>query len=126
MKYLGLFFTLLALPPLTSCSTTKGNAVVGESSKDEVYRIINDQVSTKSDARRVFSDPSDIDFDNQGNEKWTYTHITQTSMVRNYIPVVNFFTKGTDDTHKKIVLIFDPKGTLIKSAVSESKGETKW
>ncbi len=122
--FLSLFLTLSIM--LAGCSTKTGSVIVGDSSKDKIYRIINDQISTKSDARRVFGDPSEIDFDNLGREKWTYTHIIKTSMMRNYIPVVNFFTKGTEDTYKKIIMLFDDKGTLLKSVVSESHGETKW
>jgi hypothetical protein len=45
-------------------------------------------------------------------------------MVRNYIPVANLFTSGTDDTTKKLVMIFK-NGILDDYSSSSAKGETR-
>ena len=45
-------------------------------------------------------------------------------MVRNYIPVVNWFSAGTNDTTKKLVLIFQD-GILQDLSSSTGKGESK-
>jgi hypothetical protein len=58
-------------------------------------------------------------------EKWTYLNIDKSNLKRNYIPILNFFTKGTKDVQKKIILIFDSNGILAKSLVTESIGEHK-
>lgn len=103
-----------------------GNPELAQSSKAELYRVINDNVTTKSDARRNLGDPSDIDYDGVSKiEKWTYMHVDKKNLKRNYIPILNFFTKGTEDHQKKIVLIFDSSGVLIKSLVTESLSENK-
>lgn len=124
-----IFIELVGLLLLDGCSfqgESIGNKKLAASSKAELYQIIEDNISTKSDARRCFGDPQDIDY-NEGTkrEKWIYTHIDKSNLTRNYIPIVNFFTKGTADVKKKIILIFDSSGTLAKSLVSESVEEHK-
>lgn len=113
---------------LSSCTTTgsTGNTILGDSKKAEIYQAINDNITTKSDARKFFGDPSDIDYyENTGQEKWIYLHVDKSSLWRNYLPIVNFFTRGSKDIQKKVILIFDKDGILKKSLVSENKGETK-
>ena len=45
-------------------------------------------------------------------------------MARNYVPVVNWFSAGTDDTIKKLVLIFKDS-ILVDFSSSTAKGEPK-
>ena len=59
-----------------------------------------------------------------GQVKWVYSHIKRSAMARNYVPVVNWFSAGTDDTTKKLVLIFKD-GILVDFSSSTAKGETK-
>lgn len=114
---------------LSGCSMqsgSEGNIQLANNTKAKLYQMINDNITTKSDARKVLGDPSDIDYSEiTRQEKWTYLHIDKQNLKRNYIPLVNFFTKGTKDTKKKIILIFDSNGTLAKSLVTESKEEKK-
>ena len=114
---------------LSGCSMqsgSEGNIQLANNTKAKLYQMINDNITTKSDARKVLGDPSDIDYSEiTRQEKWTYLHIDKQNLKRNYIPLVNFFTKGTKDTKKKIILIFDSNGTLAKSIVTESKEEKK-
>ena len=59
-----------------------------------------------------------------GSVKWVYTHIKRSAMTRNYIPVVNWFSSGTNDTTKKLVIIFKD-GVLENLSSSTGKGESK-
>ena len=103
-----------------------GNQELARSSKADLYQVINDNITTKSDARKYLGDPSDIDYnDETKREKWVYLHVNKCNLARNYIPVLNFFTKGTKDIQKKIVLIFDANGPLAKSLVTESISKHK-
>ncbi|MDR2781850.1 MAG: outer membrane protein assembly factor BamE [Holosporaceae bacterium] len=105
---------------------SSGNRVIGSSNKAHIYKIINDNITTKSDARKILGDPSDVDYyEMSKQEKWTYLHIGKSNLMRNYIPIFNFFTRGTEDVHKKIILIFNSEGILVKSMVSESIAESK-
>lgn len=118
--------TILLLSGCAMQSGSEGNIQLANNNKAKLYQIIQDTVTTKSDARKMLGDPSDIDYNEiTRQEKWTYLHIDKQNLTRNYIPIVNFFTKGTKNTKKKIVLIFDSNGTLAKSLVTESKEEQK-
>lgn len=113
---------------LGGCTSTgsTGNQVIGNNDKANIYQIIHDNITTKSDARKMLGDPSDVDYyENTGQEKWIYTHVDKSSLWRNYIPIINFFSRGTTDVQKKVILIFDKDGILKKNLVSDSKGETK-
>ena len=127
MNLLNFFIPLPFL--LSGCSfqgESIGNQQLGRSTKAELYQIINDNITTRSDARRCLGDPQDIDYNEMTKqEKWTYLHIDKSNLKRNYIPIINFFTKGTKDVQKKIILIFDSNGTLAKSLVTQSVGEHK-
>ena len=129
MTTINLFSISGAILLLSGCamqSGSEGNIQLANNNKAKLYQIIQDTVTTKSDARKMLGDPSDIDYNEiTRQEKWTYLHIDKQNLTRNYIPIVNFFTKGTKNTKKKIVLIFDSNGTLAKSLVTESKEEQK-
>ena len=117
---------LLLLSGCAFQGSSEGNSELANNNKAELYKIINDEVTTKSDARRVLGDPSDIDFNEVTNqEKWTYLHIDKQNLKRNYMPIFNFFSRGTKNIKKKIVLIFNANGTLTKSLVTESQEEQK-
>ncbi len=125
-KKLSMIVVLFVLSSCTSSTGTTGNKILGSNDKAKIYQIIHDNITTKSDARRLLGDPSDIDYyENTSQEKWTYNYLDRSSLMRNYVPIMNFFSRGTKDTQKKIVLIFDKDGILTKSLVSESSGETK-
>ncbi|MHA1558613.1 MAG: hypothetical protein ACTSXG_02235 [Alphaproteobacteria bacterium] len=114
---------------VAGCAPTgnQGNVMLGSNTKAKIYQLINDNITTKSDARKVLGDPSDIDFyENSSKEKWIYTHIDRSSLIRNYVPIMNFFSRGTKDVQKKIILIFNENGILAKSIVTENIGETKY
>ena len=74
---------------LVSCSLqggSVGNPELAQSTKVELYQIINDNITTKSDARRNLGDPSDIDYDGVSKiEKWMYLHIDERNLKRNYM-----------------------------------------
>jgi hypothetical protein len=74
----------------------------------------------------MLGDPSDVDYyEASKEEKWIYLHLNKSNLFRNYVPVVNFFSRGTTDTQRKIVLIFNSEGILVNSMVSESVAVSK-
>ena len=129
--YMKLLNLVVVLPVLlmAGCAMqggSVGNPQLAESSKAELYQIINDNITTRSDARAKLGDPQDMDYNEiTKQEKWTYLHLDKHNLKRNYIPILNWFTKGTEDTQKKIILIFDSNGTLAKSLVTESVSISK-
>ncbi|MDR2723812.1 MAG: hypothetical protein LBB25_01225 [Holosporaceae bacterium] len=121
-------FSLILL--LTGCipfrSGSTGNPVLERNNKAEIYKIIGDKITTKSDARRHLGDPADIDYNNENKqEKWTYLHVNKSNLTRNFIPLFNFFSRGSEDTQKKIILIFNDEGIMVKQIVTESVSVNK-
>lgn len=117
--------TVIALCGLLTACGSSGNQKIGELSKPQLDNMASNQIKTKGDALRLLGEPDDKDFNSAGNEKWIYTYTHKTSKVQNFIPVVNWFTTGTDDLNKKVVFIFDKNGVVMNSATTESQGETK-
>lgn len=108
----------------TACASS-GNQQMADYDKGNLQKMVTTEIKTKTDALNKFGDPNDVDFNSNGQEKWTYSYQHRTSKVQNFIPVVNWFTAGTDDLNKKIILVFDKRGVVINAAVTESRGETK-
>lgn len=128
MKHLQILL-ILPLLLLNGCyfrGESTGNVKVGKRSKAEIYQIIYDNITTRSDAIRQFGDPQDEDYDGvTKHRKLTYLHIDRSNLKRNYVPIFNFFSHGTEDIKKKIILVFDEREILVKALVSESCGEHK-
>ena len=85
--------------------------------------MIKNGTSTKSEVRSKLGEPTNIDFMENGLEKWEYNHTRKVDKGINYVPVVNWFVKGTNDTKKILVVLFD--GEVVKNhSFSSSEGET--
>lgn len=115
----------LAIMTMAGCAVKAGNETLGKMNKAQIERSIVKGKSTKSDIKSLFGDPDKTDFDNNGNEKWTYTHVRNDAKVVNYIPVANWFVAGTNDTKKSLIVLFNDNGTVKNFINSDAKGETK-
>ena len=65
--YMKLLNLVVVLPVLlmAGCAMqggSVGNPQLAESSKAELYQIINDNITTRSDARAKLGDPQDMDY----------------------------------------------------------------
>lgn len=108
---------------LTGCSVNSGNAKLARTNNEEVKCHFVKGKTTEIEIKELFGEPDDTDIMIDGKVKWIYTHIKRSDMARNYIPVVNWFSLGTNDTNKKLVLLFK-NGVLVDFSLSTSKGET--
>lgn len=109
---------------ISGCAST-GNK---ELSKMETHSLSETFVkgkTTSAEVRSQFGEPSDIDFDSTGRQKWTYSHTKSTSKVSNFIPIVSLFKSGSNDLTKKVVIIFDKEDKIADYMATQSKGETK-
>lgn len=107
----------------TGCAVKTGNDRIEDVTQDKVLSIIEDGKSTKADVRRAFGEPKNIDFMDNGLEKWEYHHSRRVQKGVNYVPVVNWFVSGTNDTKKTLLVMFD--GNIVKThSFSSSEGET--
>ncbi|MCT7464799.1 outer membrane protein assembly factor BamE [Aliarcobacter cryaerophilus] len=125
MRKISLITTSLLLGTVlfTGCAVKTGNDRIENVTQDNILSMIEDGKSTKADVRKAFGEPRNIDFMDNGLEKWEYHHSRSVQKGVNYVPVVNWFVKGTDDTKKTLIVLFD--GNVVKThSFSSSEGET--
>ena len=107
----------------TGCAVKTGNDRIENVTQDNILNMIEDGKSTKADVRKAFGEPRNIGFMDNGLEKWEYHHSRSVQKGVNYVPVVNWFVKGTDDTKKTLLVLFD--GNVVRAhSFSSSEGET--
>ena len=108
---------------ITGCAVKTGNDKLQEVTNENINSVIKNGVSTKTEVKSKLGGPGKIDFLNNGLEKWEYDHTLKVEKGVNYVPVVNWFVKGTDDTKKSLVILFD--GDIVKThTFSTENGET--
>ncbi len=125
MKKISLIASSLVLGTVlfTGCAVKTGNDRIENVTQDNILNMIKDGKSTKADVRKAFGEPRNIGFMDNGLEKWEYHHSRSVQKGVNYVPVVNWFVKGTDDTKKTLIVLFD--GNVVKThSFSSSEGET--
>lgn len=107
----------------TGCAIKTGNDKLQMVTNENVSSVIENGVSTKTEVKSKLGGPGKIDFLNNGLEKWEYYHSLKVEKGINYVPVVNWFVKGTNDTKKSLVILFD--GDIVKThTFSSENGET--
>jgi len=116
---------VLVLTTMTGCAVKAGNENLGKMEKSQLEQGIVKGKSTKTDVKAMLGDPDKSDFDNNSLEKWTYVHVRKDAKAVNYVPVVNWFVAGTNDTTKTLVVLFDDNGIVKNFINSDAKGETK-
>ena len=108
---------------ITGCAVKTGNDKLQEVTNENINSVIKNGVSTKTEVKSKLGGPGKIDFLNNGLEKWEYDHTLKVEKGVNYVPVVNWFVKGADDTKKSLVILFD--GDIVKThTFSMENGET--
>ena len=125
MRKISLIATSLVLGTVlfSGCAVKSGNDKLQDVTKESVTDMIKNGTSTKSEVRSKLGEPTNIDFMENGLEKWEYNHTRKVDKGINYVPVVNWFVKGTDDTKKTLLVLFE--GNIVKThSFSSSEGET--
>ena len=125
MKKISLIASSLVLGTVlfTGCAVKTGNDRIENVTQDNILNMIEDGKSTKADVRKAFGEPRNIGFMDNGLEKWEYHHSRSVQKGVNYVPVVNWLVKGTDDTKKTLLVLFE--GNIVKThSFSSSEGET--
>lgn len=108
----------------SSCAADSGNTKLAKTDSRAIDSAFIKGKTTQQEVKDIFGDPDDTDIMADGRVKWVFTHIKRSAMARNYIPVVNWVSSGTNDTTKKLVMVFN-NGVLVDYSTSTSKGETK-
>lgn len=110
---------------VSGCAVKAGNETLGKMEKTQIDSKIVKGKTTKEEIKSIMGDPDRTDFDNNGNEKWIYVHIRRDAKAVNFIPIVSMFVKGTNDTTKTLIVLFNEDGTVKNYIASDAKGETK-
>ncbi|MGB4191585.1 MAG: hypothetical protein WBJ81_03445 [Rickettsiales bacterium] len=116
---------LLILLSLTfiGCSSTSSKNNFKKYSDQQVSEMIIDGKTTKSEVKAQLGEPTDIDFDDENREKWTYSYTQASKNPINYIPVVSILA-GQDGMTRKLVIVFN-HDIVLKHALSVDNGKIK-
>lgn len=123
-KFLILIGSVGIAAGLCGCVRTTGHSFLEDMPASEVASFLVAHKTTKEQVRSRFGDPAAIDFTDNGNETWVYTFTKRDSKGVNFVPIVNTFYSGTNDTTKNLKICFNTQGILEKYAFSSSQGET--
>ncbi|HJK85462.1 MAG TPA: hypothetical protein QKA37_02565 [Candidatus Megaira endosymbiont of Stentor roeselii] len=83
---------------LSGCAADSGNTTLAKTSNEQINSAFVKGTTTQAEVKEAFGEPNDTDIMSDGHVKWVYSHIKRSAMARNYVPVVNWFSAGTDDT----------------------------
>ncbi len=107
----------------TGCAVKTGNDKLADVTNESVTSVVQNGVTTKQGVKEKLGEPSSVDFLSNGLEKWEYVHKISVEKGINYVPVVNWFASGTNDTKKTLVILFD--NDIVKThTFSKADGET--
>lgn len=110
---------------LSGCAAKTGHQFLEEMSETQVASSLVSNVTTKAEVKEKYGDPEDIDFSVDGTETWLYKFIRSDAKGINYVPIASLFYRGTNDTIKKMKIVFNSQGVVHKYAFSQTTGETK-
>lgn len=120
---LGIISIAVATSLFCGCAVKSGNEKLEDSSSASINEFIKKDITTKEEVKAKLGEPSSVDITSIG-EKWQYEHIRKNAKLVNFVPVVNWFVEGTNDTKKTLVILFD--GDIVKNySVAVAEGETK-
>ena len=121
MKYI---LSLLAFLFISGCAVQSGNQSLSEKSGEELNGVLVRGKTKQEEVRNMFGEPDDTDILLDGRLKWVYTHVKRKAMLRNYVPIANWFSSGTDDVTRKLVIVLKD-GVVENFSYSTAQGETK-
>lgn len=110
---------------LGGCAAKTGHTFLEDMPDSEAAHVLVAHVTTKEQVKGRFGDPEEIDIESNGGEKWTYSFKRSEAKGVNYVPIINSFYRGTNDTIKRLKILFTPQGRVEKYAFSSSQGETQ-
>mgnify|MGYP000181160760 CR=1 FL=1 len=114
----------VALMLLSGCASKTGNEALEKANSQSIESILIKGTTTKAEVTDYFGEPQEVDFMDNGQEKWKYSHVRKSLKAINYVPVANWFIGGTNDTTKSLVLLFY-KDVLVNYSIASAKGESK-
>ena len=111
---------------LCACAAKTGNQFLEKTSNEQIEAYLVKGRTTKDQVRQGFGDPLDIDFLPNGLENWTYSFSRSEAKAINFVPYANLVYSGTNDTTRRLKILFSKNGTVESHAFTNSAGETKY
>ncbi|HZF69399.1 hypothetical protein [Sulfuricurvum sp.] len=125
MTALKIVSAVLAGVLMSGCAATAGNQKLGSMEKTQLNSQIVKGVSTKKDVEALLGQTDKVSPTKDGGEIWTYSFARASLKPVAYIPLVNMFYSGTNNTTKVVVAEFDANGVVKEVIAKESESETK-
>lgn len=110
---------------ISGCAATAGNQKLGSMDKSQLNSGIIKGQSTKKDVEALLGETDKVTPTKDGGEIWTYSFARASMKAVGYIPLVNLFYTGTNNTTKIVVAEFDANGVVKEMIAKESESETK-
>lgn len=117
--------TIAGVLLMSGCSATAGNQKLGSMEKTHLNAKIVKGVSTKKDVEELLGQTDKVAPTKDGGEIWTYSFARSSLKPVGYIPFVNMFYSGTNNTSKVLVAEFDANGIVKEMIAKESESETR-
>lgn len=121
---LGIVSVVVASSLFCGCAVKSGNEKLEDSTSTSISEFIKKDITTKDEVRAKLGDPTSVDIISATSEKWQFEHLRKNAKLVNFVPIVNWFVAGTNDTKKSLVILFE--GDVVKTySIAVAEGETK-
>ena len=126
MLFKKIFIVITLSVLLSACASreitaysSSGNQQLATISEAELDSALIRGETTKSDVQLILGSPTDVEFDFNQNEEWTYTY-RHVEYEQGDAYSSSSYRGETKDTTIKLVMIFDEDNTIINYAYTES------
>jgi outer membrane protein assembly factor BamE (lipoprotein component of BamABCDE complex) len=118
----NIFAGLAVLFLMTGCVSIGNQAIKNETQQTIQSKIVEGK-TTKEQVRAALGEATSVSFTDSGNEIWTYTYTHSSPKAQDFIPIVNIFTQGSDQTTKQLIVMFDKNEVVSKYTMRTSQNE---
>ncbi|OCG07912.1 hypothetical protein A9G13_06805 [Gilliamella sp. wkB178] len=123
-NHIAIFLGIILSLTLAGCGSS-GNEKIRSETKDTISQKIVQNVTSKAEIENMFGAPDSTTFTESGLEIWKYTLVKVKAKGVNFVPIVNIFAAGTNDTKKEITILFDEHDIVKKYTYAETEGESR-
>ncbi|GAC1376248.1 MAG: hypothetical protein NVS3B3_15280 [Aquirhabdus sp.] len=106
-------FAVLCL--VTGC-VVPSNQEAKSGTQQTIQNKIVEGTTTKDQVRTALGEAASVSFSSD-DEVWTYSYTQPSSRLQNFVPIANFFTKGSYLSPQQLIVKFDKKGIVSKYTI---------
>lgn len=112
-----------ALVLLAGCASS-GNEKVRTETMDSVGTKVTKGVTTGTQLKTLYGEPSNVSLTDGGSEVWKYEYAHATAKAVNFVPIVGLFAGGADVNKNEVVFLLDKNSVVQNYTVHASQSET--